>query len=85
MKKIKINNNFTECEILKHSDNIKCIDIHFILSIDTYDKFNLCYTLSMKSNDIITVLLNKVIHNENEFSNEVQNLSKYFNVKIIGE
>jgi len=55
----------------------------FKIGIDTYDKNVNAYCLTNVASN--TVVLSKVIRDENDFNTEVYNLAKYFNAEIIKE
>ena len=57
----------------------------YIIGVDTYDKRTLAYCLCKKVEGEMEVLLAKTMNREAEFKQEVKNLSKYFDAKIIGE
>ena len=57
----------------------------FIIGVDTYDKKNNAYCLTMKFDKTTFILLSKTIRDENEFQDEVENLQKYFDATIIKE
>jgi hypothetical protein len=54
----------------------------YTIGVDIYDKNNLAYCLSKKVGDTVEVILSKVIREETEFRQEVENLAKYFDANI---
>ncbi len=55
---------------------------YYVMGVDTYDKDALAYCLSRKVDGVIEILLCKTMRDENEFKQEVENLSKYFNADV---
>ena len=56
---------------------------YYAISVDTCDKKdNFAYCLARKTGDTIEVLLSKVIREDTEFWQEVDNLAKYFNADV---
>lgn len=56
---------------------------YYIMGIDTYDEDILVYCLFRYVNGKFEILLNKKNNNKNEFKQEIENISKYFNAEII--
>ena len=65
-------------------DKITVEKPYYCIGVDNYDKKALAYCLSRKVNENVEILLCKTMTNEDDFKNEVNNLSKYFNCDIIG-
>lgn len=59
------------------------IEPEYFMGADTYDKEMNAYCLTRRVDGVIEVLLSKVIKDENDFEKEVENLSKYFNAKVL--
>lgn len=57
----------------------------YIIGIDKYDKRNMAYCLVMKTKEAQHALLAKTLHDEHDFDQEVGNISKYFNAKIVSQ
>ena len=55
---------------------------YYAMGVDTYDKDALAYCLSRKVDGVIEILLCKIMRDEKEFKQEVENLSKYFNADV---
>lgn len=51
----------------------------YFLGVDTYDKDIVCYCLMKKTGGSTEILLSKRMRKSVEFTQEVENLSKYFN------
>jgi hypothetical protein len=67
------------------ADLAKINEPQYYIGVDNYDKENNAYCLSRHWEGNIEILQSKVIKDEVEFEKEVENLSKYFNAKIIKE
>ena len=65
-------------------DKITVEKPYYCIGVDNYDKRALAYCLSRKVNENVEILLCKTMTNEDDFKNEVNNLSKYLNCDIIG-
>ena len=59
------------------------IKSQYIIGVDTYDKYIGCYCLIKRVGDSIEVLLSKKMRNSVEFTQEVENLSKYFDAIVL--
>jgi hypothetical protein len=59
--------------------NLKVNPSQYIMGVDTYDKDIACYCLMKKTGDSTEILLSKRMRKSVEFTQEVENLSKYFN------
>lgn len=58
----------------------------FVIGVDTHDENNYAYCLVSKINENdTTIILSKVMRNEEDFNQEVENLTKYFNTELIKE
>ena len=57
----------------------------YVMCIDTYDKNAPTYCLVRKAGGGVEVLLGKTMRDEKEFKQEVENLAKYFNAKVVQE
>jgi hypothetical protein len=56
----------------------------YTIGIDTYDKNTSAYCLIKRTGDITEILLCKTLNKE-EFKEELNIISKYFNAEIISE
>lgn len=61
----------------------KVVEPEYFMGVDTYDKEINSYCLTRRVDGVIEVLLSKEIKDENDFEKEVENLSKYFNAKVL--
>lgn len=70
---------------LYKSDFFNIPSYQYIIGVDTYDKNMLAYCLMRKNMEtkLSEVVLAKTIRDEKAFKEEVKNLAKYFNAKII--
>jgi hypothetical protein len=57
--------------------------IEYFISIDTFFKENLTYCFGRVVDGRCEIMLSKIMRDENEFNQEVENLAKYFNAKAI--
>lgn len=57
----------------------------WVISYDTYDKLALCYMLYRISGDNFEIVLSKVMRDETEFKQEIRNITRYFNARLIGD
>lgn len=55
----------------------------YVIGVDTYDKYASAYCLGRKIDGVFEIILCKTMYDKNEFKQEVENLSKYFNVDVI--
>lgn len=77
--------------LLRELENLKLPSFKYIIGVDDYDKQIKSYCLMRVSDSGVSeVLISKVIREEevyksikSDFQKEVENLSKYFNAKII--
>ena len=61
---------------------VKPLDCHYYLGVDTYDKNALAYCLVRKINDSKEILLCKTMKDEDEFNKVVSILSEQFNATV---
>lgn len=54
----------------------------YVIGVDPCDENNRAYCLGRTVNGVFEVMLAKVISDEDEFKQEVENLSKYFNASV---
>lgn len=72
-----------EDKMFKNLDNIKVVDIKYVLGIHLEDPMENAYCLGCEYNDMFTILLCKTSPASEEFTEEIENLRKYFNAVII--
>jgi hypothetical protein len=61
------------------------INCKFIIGVNTYDKDIFAYSLIGVVNGVFEVINSKVLKDKEQFMDEVKNMSKYFNAKIVGD
>jgi len=55
----------------------------YVIGVDTYDHSSMSYCLVKKVGEKMEVMLSKRMFDKEEFDEEVKNLAKYFNAKIV--
>lgn len=55
----------------------------FYIGIDTYDKGANSYCLTREVNGVVEIINIKTIRDEKQFQEEIENIAKYFNCKIL--
>jgi predicted RNA-binding protein with PUA domain len=60
----------------------KVVKPEYVVGVDTYDKNNLAYCFGRKVDGVFEIMLSKIMRDENEFKQEVENLAKYFNADV---
>lgn len=58
---------------------------NYYIGVDTYDKNALAYCLTRRLDGKTEIILLKTMASEKEFKEEVENISKYFNAKVLKE
>jgi hypothetical protein len=54
----------------------------YSMGVDTYDKDALAYCFGRKVDGVFEIMLSKIMRDEKEFKQEVENLAKYFNANV---
>lgn len=54
----------------------------YVIGVDTYDKEAFAYCFGRKVDGVFEIMLAKTMRDENEFKQEVENLTKYFNANV---
>ena len=61
------------------------LSLDHVIGVDTYDKEAMAYSLIRRTVNGEEILLSKVMRNEADFKEEVNNLAKYFNAIFVEE
>ena len=64
-------------------DSSKIIEPKYFIGTDAYDKDVAAYCLVRRIGTSSDIILSKTMKNDNKFSLEVKNLTKYFNAILI--
>jgi hypothetical protein len=84
MKNLHVEDSFFDVKMLTaRLEKIKKMNISYAIGVDTSDENCMAYCLSKIIDDRHEILLIKTMSNKNEFNQEVENLSKYFNAVIL--